>query len=292
MNWNEVLERARTVLGTELFVFAGTPITVGTLGVLLLIALASFAVASLMRRGTERFLRKRKVEDEGAVTLTGRLVHYAVLFVGLTTALHTSGLNLSALFAAGAVFAVAIGFAMQEITQNFVSGVILLIERSIRPNDVIEVEGRLIRVKDMGIRVTLGRTLDDEDLVIPNSLIAGSTVTNYTLRDKLYRVRVAVGVEYSSDLRLVRETLEEALRPISWRVQEKTPVVLLDAFGASSVDYEVSVWSRNPWNARRHRSDVREAIWWAFKEKGIVIAFPQMDVHVDEPLIQALRRAG
>ena len=288
----EILERIREVLAAKLFDLAGTPITVGTLLAMLVLTLFTFVIAAILRRGTERFLRRRKVKDEGTVTLIGRLVHYVILFLGLATALHTSGVNLSALFAAGAVFAVAIGFAMQNITQNFVSGVILLMERSIKPGDIIEVNGYIVRVKDMGIRVTVGRTLDDEDLVIPNGQIAQSMVKNYTLKDRLHRIRVVVGVEYGSDLHVVRKCLETAAAGLTWRSRKKEPVVILDAFGASSVDYEVSCWIEDPWDAKRRRSDLREAIWWAFKEAGVVIAFPQIDVHADEPLLEALKGRG
>ncbi len=289
MSWNEVLERLREVLATELVVLSGTPITLGTLCVLLVMTVATFALAALLRRGAERVLRRR-MQDEGAVSLSGRLVHYLVLVLGLATVIHTSGVNLSAFFAAGAVFAVAIGFAMQNITQNFVSGIILLMERSIKPGDVIEVEGQFVRVIDMGIRVMLARTLDDEDLVIPNSLVAGNTVKNFTLRDSIYRVRVLVGVEYGSDLKLVRERLEATVLALPWTSKTKAPIVLLHDFGASSVDFEVSVWIDDPWQARRSASNLREAIWWTFKESGITIAFPQMDVHFDEDFTAAVRR--
>src|SRR4030095_8726722 len=102
------------------------------------------------------------------------------IVVGLTLALHLAGIKLGAVFAAGAVFAVGLGFAMQNIAQNFVSGVILLVERSIEPGDVIEVNTQVVRVHQMGIRATLVRTLDDEDMIVPNSILVQTTVKNYT----------------------------------------------------------------------------------------------------------------
>ena len=143
----------------------------------------------------------------GTVGVASRLVHYLIVVTGVGVALNTMGINLTALFAAGALFAVAIGFAMQNLTANFVSGVILLAERAIKPGDVIEFEGQMVRVRDMGIRATVARTLNDEDLLIPNSQIVQSTVSNYTFRDTLYRLRVMVGVSYASDLEVVRKTL-------------------------------------------------------------------------------------
>ena len=291
MTWSELLEASQRFLAVKLFDLAGTPITTGTLCAMVLVALVSMILAAFFRRGSERFLKRRNVDDEGTIAITGRLVQYAVLVLGLATVLHTSGINLGALFAAGAVFAVAIGFAMQNIVQNFVSGIILLAERSIKPGDVIEVVGEFVRVKDMGIRVTVARTLDDEDLIIPNSLIAGAIVKNYTLKDRTFRVRAQVGVEYSSDLRQVREVLETTVRDLEWRLQSRNPVVQLALFGNSSVDYEVSVWIEDPWGRAQRSSDLREAIWWAFKEKNIVIAFPQLDLHADAPLLDALGKS-
>jgi len=141
----------------------------------------------------------------------------------------------------------------------------------------------------MGIRATIVRTLDDEDLIIPNSALVQSTVTNYTFRDNLMRLRVPVGVTYSSDMRLVRRVLEETAERIPWRSTEKGPVILLVEFGSSSVNWEVSVWIEDPWKSRWGRSDLRQAIWWALKEAGITIAFPQLDLHLDEPVVESLR---
>ena len=208
--------------------------------------------------------------------------------MGIAVALHTVGINLTALFAAGALFAVALGFAMQNITQNFASGVILLVERSIKPGDILKVEGKLVKVIRMGIRATVSRTLDDEEIIIPNAVLVQNSVTNYTLKDKLYRLRAMVGVVYWSDMALVRETLEKVARQIPWRVENLDPRILLRQFGSSSVDYEVSVWIDDPWRLQLRLSELHEAIWWALKEAGITIAFPQVDVHLDPPVMRSL----
>jgi small-conductance mechanosensitive channel len=204
-------------------------------------------------------------------------------------ALQTAGVRLGALFAAGAVFAVGLGFAMQNLAQNFVSGVILLLERSIKPGDILEVEGQVVRVRETGIRSTLVRTRDEEEMIVPNATLVQATVKNYTLRDALYRLRVVVGVTYGADLALVRKTLEKVGDRLEWSVQGHPCQILLLEFGNSSVDFEVAVWTEDPWLARVNGSRLREAIWWAFKEQGITIAFPQVDVHFDPPVNDSLR---
>ena len=283
-----------SALDYHLFTIAGTPISVATIITFALIVVATLVVSWLVQRALIRVFRGRGLRDEGSVGVARRLTHYLVLAIGLGVGLQTIGINLAALFAAGAVLAVGLGFAMQNLAQNFVSGVILLLERSIKPGDVLQVEGKFVRVSRMAMRATHARTLDDEEIIVPNSAIVQSTVTNYTLRDSFYRIRCPVGVVYSADMALVRRTLEHVAGTMEWRIKEKDPVILMTDFGSSSVDWEVSVWINDPWTVRKRRSDLNEAIWWALKEAGITIAFPQLDVHFDPPVMDALqnRKAG
>jgi small-conductance mechanosensitive channel len=280
------------VLDRTVFTVGDTRITVGGLLLLLLITAVTLAFSWLVQRLIARGARLLHVARPGAVAVVQRLTHYFVLAIGLGVGLDTLGINLATLFAAGAIFAIGIGFAMQNIAQNFVSGVILLLERSIKPGDVLEVEGRFVKVREMGIRSTIARTLDEEEIIIPNATIVQSTVKNYTLRDSIYRLRATVGVTYGSDMALVKDTLKQVGTAMEWRNRTKDPLVLMIEFGDSAVVFEVSVWIDNPWVQRRALSDLNEAIWWAFKEKGIVIAFPQLDVHLDRVAIDAMRRAA
>lgn len=281
MSWPEFLSRLDSLVNTTLFTLAGTEVTLVSILTFLVILLVSIWVSRILRRFAERWLRIRGVVEEGTVSTTKRLLHYGVILVGLGIGLQTIGINLSALFAAGAVVAVALGFAMQNILQNFVSGVILLAERSITESDVLEVDGRIVRVVRMGTRATVARTRDDEEIIIPNSLLVQSSVTNYTLGDALYRIRARVGVAYGSDMDRVMEVLKRAGEAVVERILEKDPIVLLLEFGSSSVDFEVSIWAEDPWAARVTRSALNMAIWRHLKDAGITIAFPQLDVHFD-----------
>jgi len=292
MSWLETrLGQGSPLLDYPLFSLGGTPVTVATVAVFLLIVLVSFILSHLIQKALTRTLLARKVKDEGTIEVMRRLLHYGVLATGLAIGLQTIGINLAALFAAGAFFAIGLGFAMQNIMQNFVSGIILLTERSITPGDVLQIEGRFVRVMKMGIRATIAKSLDEEEIIVPNSIIVQSAVTNYTLGDSLYRLRCTVGVVYSSDMKLVRETLERVAGEIAWRIKDKPPVILLLDFGDSAVNWEVSVWMDEPWKVRQARSELSEAVWWGLKQAGITIAFPQLDVHFDPPVEQALRRA-
>lgn len=296
MSGKQLLEALREALSYELVVIAGTPLTGATMLIFAAIIIVTFWFAGILQRTVERLLLRRSPTGEdsaaGRAGVFSRLIRYLILMMGLSVGFHTIGINLSALFAAGALFAVAIGFAMQNVVANFVSGVILLAERVIKPGDILEVDGAMVQVSDMGIRATVVRTQDDEDLVVPNGTLVQSNVKNFTLTDRLYRLRVIVGVSYDSDLKVVEEVLGAAATEVEWRAQKRRPVVLLTQFGSSSVDYEVSVWIDKPWQNRQRRSDLRQAIWWAFKDSSITIAFPQLDVHLDRPVVDAFGNRG
>jgi len=283
-----VLQAILRVLDRKLFQLGDVPISAITIGTGVAVVLVSWWISTLAREGITKLLLSRGIGDEGSVAAIARLLQYIVVSVGIMVGLQTIGLDLSAVFTAGAVFAVGVGLAMQKVAENFVSGVILLVERSIRPGDILELEsGELVRVEYMGIRATVVRTLNDEEVILPNSMLVQNRVKNLRLSDKLLRVRVSVGVSYDSDLELAMAALQRAAEQVS-SVASKPPVVLLTGFGASSVDFEVSAWTAAPWGKQRFHSALARAIWDALKEADITISFPQLDLHVDDELVQAL----
>ncbi|HOI10771.1 MAG TPA: mechanosensitive ion channel [Myxococcota bacterium] len=289
MNTPEILDGTQAVLTRELFRIGEHPIHLMGLITFVAILGVTYLASRLVQRLVRATFQRRRLQDEGTMRAVQRLLHYLVSLVGLGVALETMGINLTALFAAGALFAVAIGFAMQSILQNFVAGVILLMERTITPGDVLEVEGKRVRVVAMNIRTTIVRTRDEEELIVPNSILSQSVVKNLTLQDDLNRVRAVVGVTYDSDMKRVMSVLEQVATDLPGRESEPPPLVLLTDFGASSVNFEISVWTKNPWAARRMLSDLNQAIWWGLKDAGIVIAFPQLDVHLDPPVVNSLK---
>lgn len=292
MEFGDVLLWLGRMLDTELIEVSGTTVTLATALTALIIVLLTFWISRLTRRTARRVLRERDMAAEGATGTALSLIHYLILAIGLAIALQTLGLELGALFAAGAVFAVGLGFAMQDIAQNFVAGVILLAEQSIRPGDVLEVEGTVVQVRQTGIRATFVRSRDGEDLIVPNSTLIQSTVKNFTLQDSIYRLKTRVGVAYASDLAQVRQALEKVAESLRWREPEPEPQIFLRAFGNHAVEFEIAVWMKDPWHSRERLSQLNESVWWELKEQGIVIAFPQLDVHFDAGLIEGLRRGG
>lgn len=254
-----------------------TTVSYASLLIALAVVLIGFFVASQasarMRSfgGGDAHLRARAF----AAQVVGHLLRITTIAV----ALQVTGIDIASVLAAGAVLAVGIGIAMQKVAENFISGVILSVERSIREGDVIEFDGRLAKVRQIGIRATIAITLDDEEIIVPNSMLAQSAVKNLTLTDLSYRLRVSVGVAYGTDVDRAAEVLEKAAVSVGWREPSRHPVVLLTDFGASSIDFEVSIWTTDAWTVRRGQSELRKALWRALRDAGIEIPFPQIDVH-------------
>ncbi len=287
--WQDIGSRIESLFSAS-FSIGGSAVTIADLLVVMAILFATWAFSRVVRKGLERFMRRRDIGDEGTVAVALRIMHYGIMGIGLMTALSQVNINLSGLFAAGAVFAVGIGFALQNLSENFVSGIILMFERSIKPGDIVEVDGYVVRVLRLGMRTTLARNREDEEILVPNSHLVAATVKNFTLHDTVLRIRADVGVEYSSDMARVMEVLHTMAEGQHWRLKERDPVVMMTGFGASSVDFEVSVWTDDPWLAPRLRSKLLQGIWFALAEADITIAFPQLDVHFDAPVSEALSR--
>jgi potassium efflux system protein len=274
------MQEIPSVFGAELVHIGETPVTVASMVTIVVLLMATYWVSRGIQRVLTRTLLRGGLGEHGTVTTVTKLVHYFVLFLGLTVALQTVGVSLTSVFAAGAFVAVGVGFALQNILQNFVSGVILLAERSITEHDVLLVDGEMILVERIGARSTIARNRDDQQRIIPNASLVQSTVVNYTLSDTTYRIRARVGVAYASDMERVEAALQRAARQIDERDTSRDPVTLLLEFGDSSVLWEVSIWANDPWLARITLSDLNKAIWRVLREEDITIAFPQLDVHV------------
>lgn len=249
----------------------------------------TLVVKSLVERSIRLGFKAREVDDEGTIGLVTKLAGYTTFAIGFGSALSTIGINLGALFAAGAVFAVGIGFAMQTIMQNFVSGVILMLERAIKIGDVLDVDGELLRVVQMGVRSTVAVGLDGESVLIPNSILVQTKVHNRSHQKGACRIRVPVGVSYESNMDEVFSVLEQVGKELS---EGRAAQIMLIEFGSSSVDFELCIWTQKPFEERILRSRANKAIWDAFAEAGITIAFPQLDVHLDEVFTSSLKRAS
>jgi small-conductance mechanosensitive channel len=246
-----------------------------------LILLATFWIGKALRRFLARRVRPYDLEDEKTIRLYGRFPLYVIAIVGVSLAVHTLGIDITHVFTAGGLLAVAAAFALKNLSENLIGGLILRIEGLVKPGDVLSIRGEeMVKVKKIGSRVTIVRSKSEGDIILPNAELIQKPISNHTYGDVLHRIDTTIGVAYTSDLRKVRETLEEVSGALDWKSSQRSPIVLLTEFGDSSVNFKILVWTEDPWAANRFRSELNEAIWWALKAADIVIAFPQLVVHI------------
>jgi small-conductance mechanosensitive channel len=266
-----------------------TDVTFVSLCLFGVVLLLTRRVSGWVQDAVGRVLNAQEGADEGMTASLQQLANYAVLATGLVVALQTAGFNLSALLAASAVLGVGIAFGLQTISENFVAGLILLFERRIRPGDMIGVEGRIVRITQMGIRSTTALSMEDERIVVPNAILVRETVVNHSTPTPVVRARASVGVAYDSDVDEVLELLREAADSLDELHPSKDPVVLLTDFGDNAIGFEVSIWVDHAFVRPLVLSNLRVAIWRVLKCAEVEIAFPQLDVHFDSDAVAAMQ---
>ena len=183
----------------------------------------------------------------------------------------------------GAALAIGVGFGSQNVMNNFISGLILMLERPIRADDLVEVEGNHGIVEHIGARSTRIRSTDGRHIIVPNSFFLENNVVNWTLSDDLLRSSVKVGIVYGAPTRLAEQLIQRVVSEDPDILPKPPHEIVFDDFGDNSLNFEVYFWARvrSPMAARRIKSRMRFKLDDLFREHGIVIAFPQRDVHLD-----------
>jgi potassium efflux system protein len=218
--------------------------------------------------------------DRGVRGSIGHLIRYFIIFVGLLLTVSMLGLSLTNLTIILSALGVGIGFGLQGIVNNFVSGLILLFERPIREGDTIVLGEQWAQIKTIGMRATIIQTFDLAEVVVPNADMINNHVTNWTLSNRKARLSIPVGVDYGSDVALVVETLQSCANDHETVLKSPAPEVLFLNLGDSSLDFELRVWIQDNDNRLYVTSQLLQEIIRRFREKGIVIPFPQRDVHL------------
>jgi small-conductance mechanosensitive channel len=240
---------------------------------------------------TKRFLFNRFLVhsglDRALQYAIAQIVSNVVLVVGILIVLENTGIHLGALAVFAGAVGVGVGFGLQNIASNFISGLVILAERPITIGDRVEVAGITGQVQQIRARSTVIRTNDNISMIVPNTKFIDSPVTNWTYGDPRVRFRIPVGVAYGSDVAKVREALLAAGRENPNTLKEPAPSVFLEKFGDSSIDFELVVWSSEmSARPRRYRSDLNFAIDQKLREAGIEIAFPQRDLHIKSGVLK------
>jgi small-conductance mechanosensitive channel len=274
-----VLDQLLDSLRYPLFELSGTRVTAATLLVGIAIILATRIVARVASATILRLLEGRAV-DHGARVALAKIARYLIIVVGALIALSSIGIRLDALVAASAVLLVGVGFGLQNIALNFVSGVLLLIERPIKPGDFVALGDDSGTVVDIGLRATHVLTRDGVTIIVPNSDLVTSRVINHSVPTTSFRIWVHVGVAYGSDAALVERTLMDIARAEAGVLTTPPPEVRLQAFGPSSLEFVLLAWIDHPSHDRLIASRLRFAIDAGFRRAGLVIPVPQHDLHL------------
>ncbi len=274
-------EKLKAILGIELFELGGRPFTLWTLAYVVILVVLLFYFASKLRGWMAGNLLSRTGLDLGARQAVASITRYVLLLLGLLIILQTAGINLTTLNVLAGAVGIGVGFGLQNVVSNFISGLIIMFERPIKIGDRIvvdEVEGDVVEI---GARSTVVLTNDNINIIVPNSKFITENVVNWKYNDAKVRLKISVGVAYGSDLRKVEKILLEVAAEEEDVLDEPAPVVRFMEFGDSSLNLELRVWTTNAVTRKgRLISALNFAVYDKFQEHGVEIPFPQRDLHI------------
>ena len=276
----EVLGTIWGILNAQITLIEGNPLTALGIIQVILLTVIILLFAGRLARLLVRHLTRRMGVTTSVASIIGSTMRGLVIFIGLYVALTSIGLELGVLLVPLGAVGIGLGFGLQRIAENFVSGLILLTERPIADGDIIEVNSIRGTVEKIGLRSTLLRTFNNTQVTVPNSELISNQVDNWTLADGIVRIRFTVGVAYGSDIRLVETLLTETLATHPDVLTKPAPKVFFIEFGDSSLNFLIFAWVDSPSKRLTTLSDLHFAIDEAFRKHDVEIPFPQRDLHV------------
>ena len=228
--------------------------------------------------------RKRHLEkyDQGTTYAVFQIIKYVIWIIAITIALDSIEIKVTVLIAGSAALLVGVGMGLQQTFNDIISGFILLYERTIKINDILEIDGDIVLIQEIGLRTSKGLNRDEISIIIPNSLITTNKVINWSHQAKKTRFKINVGVAYGSDVPLVLKVLEESVFEHPEIGNKNQIEARLIEFNNSSLDFQVLFFSENVFRIEKIKSEIRRIINRKFIENGITIPFPQMDVYFKE----------
>ena len=282
------METVKTILQSPLFKLGEAQITLLLVLYFLLLLTLLVYMSGQARKLVNRVLARRGV-DLGIREATGSIVRYLMLFIGLLVILQTVGIDLTALSILTGAVGLGIGFGLQNIASNFISGIIILFERPVRVGDRIavgDVEGDVVRI---GARSTSVLTNDNIDIIVPNSKLITENVVNWTHSERKVRFRIPVSVAYTTDIRRVEQALLEAAKDVYEVLETPAPAVRFISFGENGLEFELRAWTTTLVQRRgKFTSQINFAIYDKFKEYEIEVPYPQRDIHVRSSAVEMI----
>ena len=261
-------------------------ITITALGIIKLIVLPVVVIllAGILRRWLRSALRKGQKLDAGVRNAIVSLTYYVFLVIGFALALDSAGVDMTSLAVFSGGLGIGIGIGLQDVARNFISGLILLVARPIRPGDRLQLGDLEGNVEKIGTYSTTVQTVRDATVIVPNSELLNSQLINWTHNAARRMILVPVGVHYDSDIDLVMETMRQAAKDAPDILSEPAPEVFLTDFGDSSINFEIAIWTETQvFRPKRLVSQYNVYLVKLFQKNGIVIPYPQRDIHIISP---------
>ena len=265
----------REILDFKLFNVGKADISVSSLIFLVIFILALNFIVKIIRK---LIYRSQKLDESKKFT-SFSLIKYALYVVGFILGMNMIGINVSVLMGASAALLVGIGLGLQNIFSDFVSGIVLLLDSSIKVGDIIEVDNLVCQVKEINLRTTTVLTRDDKYVILPNTFLTKNNLFNWTHSNLNSRFYIQVGVAYSSDVQTVMDILKSVTAANPKVVKTPEPFVRFNDYADSALIFNVYFWSSDPFRVENLKSELRVKYFEAFREHDIEIPFPQRVVH-------------
>ncbi len=250
---------------------------------LILVSVIFFAVKGI-NHSIDLLVKKRLemkgLNDEGRGKSINQIFKYIIYVLGFFIAIRSLGINVDLILGVFAALGLGVGFALQDVFKDLISGIIILFEGNVAVGDILEIDGTVGSVKEIKLRTSIMRTHDGVYIVLPNNRVVNDKVINWTKSSKITRFHINVGVAYGSDVEKVRELLLSAAKELEEVSNRPTPKVFFKAFGDSSLDFEIHFWVTETWDIEIIKSDLRFYVDKLFRKNNITIPFPQRDVHM------------
>ena len=267
------------ILDLVIFRYGEVEITLFEIVQVVFILAVARTITFLVKRLFNRAVKRRRF-DRGTAYALRQLINYVLWIMTILFTLDFSGIEITVILAYSTALFVGLGLGLQDTFKDFISGIILLTERTVTAGDIIEINNLVGKVKEVGLRTTKVLTRDDIAVILPNSQLTNQGVINWSHQHAATRFHVEVGVAYGSDTRLVEKVLLACMQNLADIDAEPAPSVQFRHFGDSSLEFRANFHSTNLFRIEFTKSELRFAIDAAFREAGITIAFPQMDVWI------------
>jgi len=274
---NKLLSDFKEFLSYPIYPGDSVNITIGTL---LTIVISVVVVTYLLRFIHTVVVKKLPESDKNKFVSIFSFLKYLFYVLVVVVILESSGVDLTVLLTASAALFVGLGFALQNLFQDIISGILMILDQSIHVGDIIEVDGKVGRVFDIRLRSTRVITRDDKVVIIPNHIFMTDTIYNYTQNHNTTRESLMVGVAYGSDVKLVTKILMEIGKGQKGVLKSPEPFVMFEDFGDSALIFSLNFFIANSFGVPKLRSEMRYKIDAEFRKNGITIPFPQRDVHL------------